>query len=622
MTNYKNEECSRLLANLLKADYTAVSYAMMVKGQLVAADALGVIDQKENLPVTTDCTFNVASVSKIYCTVAVMQLVEKGMLTLEEKVAKILTEFWMPDERYKEITVRMCLDHTSGLPGTQWKHFNLTEVGKVDYYQEVLHYLSKSHLKAAPGEYSVYCNDGFTLAEMVVAKISGMKYEDYIKLNITDPIQAHSTRLSSTINPDYPLVSEGKRPQELLLVQGAGGITTNMIDLCRFGQLFLSENKIISESSKALMQKMWGVTFLKKDQGSLEYGLGWDTVCYRDSDYDLGEHVLIKGGNSMVFTSKLIVIPKYEAVLAISETHDCGIDVQEAILRLFATWMMQQGVNITQFDEVERTCCQRWSGLYLQPTSAFDVELNHFTMILKTKNKKGKWEAAEVLNYKNDRWWNQKQDSWFFEEDEKDIYLMKEAKGRCIPMAMKARQHKPLSECWKKRIHKQYICCSISPYDLAVGQLFNAITIEQIEGYEGLMKINVHHRKENGFITGIMEMPFVAKEDNVGCGFLRTPCHGSRDLIDPFFEVAAGKEYVDVASYRFIAAEDIELYANQDFIEGEENQVFRINGKIEALPEIQEGHRVVILDESLELVYDSLDNEPFKEQEKGYIILI
>ena len=65
----------------------------------------------------------------------------------------------------------MCLDHSSGLPGTQWKHFSVSTTSKFDYYSEVLNYLSNSTLKADPGTYSTYCNDGFTLAEMVVSKV-------------------------------------------------------------------------------------------------------------------------------------------------------------------------------------------------------------------------------------------------------------------------------------------------------------------------------------------------------------------------------------------------------------------------------------------------------------------
>ena len=107
-------QVTQLLKAMVKPDYTACSYAFMQDGKIVCADAIGVIDKINNQPITTDCTFNVCSISKIYCTVCVMQLVDEGLIQLEDKVADILPEFTMKDERYKDITVRMCLDHSSG----------------------------------------------------------------------------------------------------------------------------------------------------------------------------------------------------------------------------------------------------------------------------------------------------------------------------------------------------------------------------------------------------------------------------------------------------------------------------------------------------------------------------
>lgn len=90
-------QVTQLLKAMVKPDYTACSYAFMQNGKIVCADAIGVIDKINNQPITTDCTFNVCSISKIYCTVCVMQLVDEGLIQLEDKVADILPEFTMKD---------------------------------------------------------------------------------------------------------------------------------------------------------------------------------------------------------------------------------------------------------------------------------------------------------------------------------------------------------------------------------------------------------------------------------------------------------------------------------------------------------------------------------------------
>ena len=196
MNQALKEKLSAILGMNLKKDYTSVSYAIMRHGEILAADSLGTQGGEEKKPADTNCTYNVASVSKIYCTVAVMQLVEQGKLDLDEPIVTYLPRFKMLDDRYRQITLRHCLSHSSGLPGTQWKHFSASDVSHDTYYEEVYDYMAHSYLKAAPGEYSVYCNDGFTLAEMAVAAVSGMSYAQYCKDHITEPIGAHSSRLS------------------------------------------------------------------------------------------------------------------------------------------------------------------------------------------------------------------------------------------------------------------------------------------------------------------------------------------------------------------------------------------------------------------------------------------
>ena len=78
-----SKRTSDFLSMTLAKDYTSVSYALQVNGELVAADALGWQDQPENVKADTRCTYNVASVSKIYCTAAVMVLVQRGLVDLD-----------------------------------------------------------------------------------------------------------------------------------------------------------------------------------------------------------------------------------------------------------------------------------------------------------------------------------------------------------------------------------------------------------------------------------------------------------------------------------------------------------------------------------------------------------
>lgn len=623
MNNELIQRVSDYLKMTLAKDYTSVSYAVSVGGEVVLADALGWQDKPAKIPAGTNCTYNVASVSKIYCTAAIMILVQQDKISLDEPVITYVPDFKMLDEDYKKITVRHLLNHASGLPGTQWKGFSVTQKTERNYHQEVLDYLAISHLKAKPGAYSVYCNDGFTLAEIVVARVSGMSFGEFVRLHITDPIGALSTRYIENRNEEYPLVREKKKPAELLLVEGAGGVTTTMTDLCRFGQLFLSENPILSDASTREMAKMQGVSFLKEDQKSLGYGLGWDTVCYADPQFDLGQGVLVKGGNSFQFTTQFIVIPKYKAVLAISETHDCKIDVAQAVLHAFALWMQEtRGISIyTQIKPIPEEFCQKYSGTYLMPSMIMKIEMQNGTMnFQETPAHEEPSPMQSYLRFDGHRWIADENQNYFFAEGDSDCFLMTELKGRSYPMAMKAKSFAPLSDAWKSRMGVSYIVTNATPEDLVIGEIMTGFTLSELSGFEGIMIASFSGRKDSDVYSGGFDGSFIAVDDQCGRGFLQTPCNGSRDLIDPRFTEVNGAEHCDSASYHYQKTGSLPLFQAQDFTEN--CQAYRIEKGFGREITIPQGRRLMELDQDMNVVWDSMKDETPIPDIDGYLLLI
>ena len=88
--NALTKKLSEILKYSLPKNYTSASYAIWKDGELLANDSVGVQDKKTKVPATTDCTYNVCSVSKVYCAVAVMQMVEKGLIDLDKPVCEYL----------------------------------------------------------------------------------------------------------------------------------------------------------------------------------------------------------------------------------------------------------------------------------------------------------------------------------------------------------------------------------------------------------------------------------------------------------------------------------------------------------------------------------------------------
>ena len=139
-----------------------------------------------------DMVYCIGSVSKVYVTTAVMQLVDQGKVSLDAPVTDYIEDFTMADERYKDITVRMLMNHTSGIKGTTSENLFLYGDNDFDAPENILENLKTQTLKADPGEYAAYCNDGFELLEIIVERVSGMSYTEYVEKNIVAKIGAES----------------------------------------------------------------------------------------------------------------------------------------------------------------------------------------------------------------------------------------------------------------------------------------------------------------------------------------------------------------------------------------------------------------------------------------------
>ena len=114
-------------------------------------------------------------------------------------------------------------------------------------------------------------------------------------------------------------------------------------------------------------------------------------------------------------------------------------------------------------------------------------------------------------------------------------------------------------------------------------------------------------------------------DDNTGRGILQTPSNGSRDLVDPYFFTRDGVEYCWMLSYLYKEESAVAGYEGQSFGElaqGEYNDLFRLTSKLEKLPEVPAGRRLIVLNKGMEVVYDSQNPKEFKALEEGFIAFI
>ena len=329
----------------------SATVAIMDNGRIVYAEGFGMADRANSIPVDRHTVFNIGSISKTYCATAIMLLVDEGKVDLDKPVTTYIPEFTMADERYQDITVRMLLNHSSGLPGGSYANSFGYQYHN-EFLAETLTTLSRSHLKHRPGERSVYCNDGFTLAEIIVERVSGKKYSQFLAERIFAPLSLQYTGLSVSQRSDadqhvtarYYDSKARMEPLEALSFLGSGGLSATAEDLCRFADTFSQAGKqILSDASRKEMWKnqppdFWG----RLRNPMISFGLGWDFTELPDYKAQ-GLTLLGKSGGTHQYASMLYLLPEHRIAVAVIGTGPTAPS-QEIALHILNAYAREKGL--------------------------------------------------------------------------------------------------------------------------------------------------------------------------------------------------------------------------------------------------------------------------------------
>ena len=166
-----------------------MSVAVIKDGEIIFKNGYGVEVIEEARPMTADSVSAIGSVTKTFTTIAIMQLVEKGLINLEDKVIDYLPWFRTLEKKKSDIiSIAMILSNSSGLPtnapGFTWIIEDIGEFSAL----EIAKSLASEKLLFEPGVSFKYSNSGFILAGLIIEKLSGLKYADYISKNILRPL--------------------------------------------------------------------------------------------------------------------------------------------------------------------------------------------------------------------------------------------------------------------------------------------------------------------------------------------------------------------------------------------------------------------------------------------------
>src|ERR1700754_3793441 len=180
-----------LLAPRFTGNRPGISVLISQKGHVVYKKAYGSANMELNVPITTDMVFDLGSITKQFTAVAILQLMEKGKLSLKDSLQKYIPDY--PSKRYT-ITIENLLTHTSGISDYMRLGYKEPFMERRDFAPKELSHLFKNEpLEFEPGTQFKYSNSGYYLLGYIIEVITGESYERYIQENILSPLSLTHT---------------------------------------------------------------------------------------------------------------------------------------------------------------------------------------------------------------------------------------------------------------------------------------------------------------------------------------------------------------------------------------------------------------------------------------------
>ena len=306
-----NSAIDKYLSNLYK-NHVIPGFSVVVvqKGIIIFSRGYGVENLGSTKPFTPQTICAVGSLTKSMTTMAMMQLVEQKKIELDKSVTYYLPWFRTANkERSDKITVRMLLNNTSGLYSNSSSQSD--EVSE-NYLENLVRSLASTFLTRKPGSAYQYSNVGFSVAGLIISKVTGMVYPKYMHDKIfvplkmlhtsTDPEDFNKLKL---VGGHFYGINKAIVAKKETNVQPDGFIPAGSLmcssteDLGKYLIALMSEdkNQVISGNS---LSKMWKLNisfpgFTKDDGGdgtSFGYGLGWMMSTIE------GRHIIHHGGST------------------------------------------------------------------------------------------------------------------------------------------------------------------------------------------------------------------------------------------------------------------------------------------------------------------------------------
>ena len=509
---------------LINEGASAVAIALVDDKRIIWSQGFGWADRDTGQAPTSSTMFGVGSVSKMFAAIAVMQLVDRGVVDLETPLVTYLPAFGMVSPEYGNITVRMLLNHSSGFPGTDYRNADIrSPVPR--YLDQVLQTLSISRLKAPPGYMSVYCNDGFTITAALVEAMSGKSYVQFVHDEILTPLRMANTRYPISAFPSgsyaKAYVNGAVKPQEFVNTLAAGGAYSTANDVARIAMMFLNGGRV----GKTRVLSGTAVTEMAVDQtigsfdpihnDSFAFGLGWDSVS-QPGLAAVGFDGWAKGGDSNDYGAALVVSPQAQlGIVVLAASFGGGSARAVAVAERVLLRALDENGRIAAFPSpllpivppavsVPDGLLERIAGEYAQGNLIVQLQAQPDESLQAwVRSDRGWTQSGSPLKYRDDGWFASDQDPLkafkVVDADPLGVptrYIVNRTPagyGHYLDYSVFAqrvrRRPRKLSAAWQARLSSTWLVVNENPAELAWNGMDPRLRLAAVPNLDGLVAV-------------------------------------------------------------------------------------------------------------------------------------
>lgn len=377
---------------------------VMIDREPVLRKGYGMADLERRVRVTPDMIFRIASITKQFTAVAVLQLVQAGEVSLADPITKYVPDF---DTQGQTITVENLLTHTSGL-------FNVTALdGFISQLTrdlkpiEVAQLIVGKSLEFAPGSRFKYSNTNYILLGMLIEKVSERTYAENLETSIARPLGLDDTRYSrdDALTPrharGYDQEPSGQwvpmHPMSMTQPFAAGAIESTVDDLAKWMQA-LADGKAVDAN---LLERAW--TPYKPTDGKSDYGYGWFIRA------EAGERWIGHNGGINGFQSAAVWIPEKRVFVAVLR-NGMGGAAPDVLLRRLALEAVGRPEPKLVAITLPNETLDRYVGVYaLSPEVKFTISRQGDQLFAEAPNK----STVQLLAEAEDRFFSPDTDVQF-----------------------------------------------------------------------------------------------------------------------------------------------------------------------------------------------------------------